>query len=44
MQVFELMKNSSQEMQLNSGAYFKRNETWRFEALGNGSNEGLEFL
>jgi len=40
---YELDEDFSSEDAVEFGRIYKRNETWRFEALGNGSNGGLEF-
>jgi tellurium resistance protein TerD len=40
---YELDEDYSSEDAVEFGRIYKRNETWRFEALGNGTNGGLEF-
>lgn len=40
---YELDEDFSSEDAVEFGRIYKRNETWRFEALGNGTNGGLEF-
>lgn len=40
---YELDEDFFSEDTFEFGRIYKRNETWRFEALGNGSNRGLEF-
>lgn len=41
---YELDEDFSSEDAVEFGRIYKRNETWRFEALGNGTNRGLEFF
>jgi tellurium resistance protein TerD len=40
---YELDEDFSSEDAVAFGRIYKRNETWRFEALGNGTKGGLEF-
>jgi tellurium resistance protein TerD len=40
---YELDEDFSSEDAVEFGRIYKRKETWRFEALGNGTNKGLEF-
>ena len=40
---YELDEDFSSEDAVEFGRLYKRDETWRFEALGNGTNGGLEF-
>jgi len=40
---YELDEDFSSEDAVEFGRIYKRNDIWRFEALGNGTNGGLEF-
>jgi tellurium resistance protein TerD len=40
---YELDEDYSSEDAVEFGRIYKRNDAWRFEALGNGTNGGLEF-
>jgi tellurium resistance protein TerD len=41
---YELDEDFSSEDAVEFGRIYKRNETWRFEAVGNGINGGLEYF
>lgn len=40
---YDLVEDFSDETALEFGRIYKRNNKWRFEALGNGTSEGLEY-